>query len=88
MADTAKPVVEPSPVYALTTGLSLKVFWPSTNSLIVITSPFTGAVPKVKVVDDTVKSVVGRWKTPFRNTNMFSTVAPLVTVTTIDGGTF
>ena len=25
-ADTAKPVVEPSPVYALTTGLSLKVF--------------------------------------------------------------
>ena len=51
---TVKPVVEPSPVNALTAGLSLKVFCPSTNSFIIIDSPFTGAVPKVKVVEDTV----------------------------------
>ena len=37
-------------------------------------------MPKVKVVDDTVKSVVGLWKAPFKNTKTFSTVAPLVTV--------
>jgi len=32
---------------------------PSASSLMVMTSPFVGAVPKVKLPEDTVKSVVG-----------------------------